>query len=69
MVSISRCARGGSVGLSIVVGGGSLVHQAQSYVVGGNPGAEGILSRFTNVECDVLMTVGRTPNTEMREYG
>jgi hypothetical protein len=43
----------------------------ESYVVDGNNDARGgmdMLGRFADVRCRLLMTVGRTPNTEMREY-
>jgi len=39
------------------------MHQVQSYVMGSN--YEGILSRFADVQCELLMTVGRTPSTAM----
>lgn len=41
--------------------------QVQSYVVGNNPN-DAILSRFAGVQCELLMTVGRTPNTAMRKW-
>mmetsp|Transcript_21542 Transcript_21542/g.46819 ORF Transcript_21542/g.46819 Transcript_21542/m.46819 type:complete len:226 (+) Transcript_21542:222-899(+) len=48
------------------------IHQGvQSYVVGGGnqnieaSGSGGILSRFTDVRCELQMTVGRTPSTAM----
>ena len=47
---------------AFVVVGGIILTPVQSYVVGGN----NILSRF-DFQCKLLMTVGRTPNTEMRE--
>ena len=42
--------------------------QVTSYVVTDNTNNQGIMSRFANVQCELLMTVGRTPNTAMREY-
>lgn len=42
--------------------------QVTSYVVTENTNNQGIMSRFANVQCELLMTVGRTPNTAMREY-
>ena len=54
------------VGLIMI---GSIAH-VTSYVVGGDGPANShgaILSRFANVQCQLLMTVGRTPNTNMRK--
>jgi hypothetical protein len=39
----------------------------ESYVVDGNAKGINILSRFADVQCKLLMTVGRTPSTNMRE--
>lgn len=45
----------------------NLVPRIHSYVAGRDPigGNGGILSRFADVRCELLMTVGRTPNTSM----
>ncbi len=51
---------------------GAIIPRARSYVAGGSGGdvigAGGILSKFADVRCELVMTVGRTPSTAMREY-
>ena len=39
----------------------------ESYVVDGNAKGMNILARFADTQCKLLMTVGRTPNSDMRE--
>ena len=55
------------LGLSTVVAMRSMF-LVESYVVDGNAKGINILSRFADVQCKLLMTVGRTPSTDMREF-
>lgn len=61
--SFSTGHNNGSLGLRLILVIGSAL-QAQSYVAGSGY-EQGILSRFANVQCELLMTVGRMPNTAM----
>jgi hypothetical protein len=55
------------LGLSTVLAMRSMF-LVESYVVDGNAKGINILSRFADVQCKLLMTVGRTPSTDMREF-
>ncbi len=62
--------------IALLLASSSYVANVESYVVDGGNNADAtrrtdemnMLGRFANVRCRLLMTIGRTPNTDMREF-